>query len=340
MDNCKTNAEEQFDASSDEAFYLTEHEGWPDARHQYTEESIWAIRAALATGRPLLVRGDPGTGKSQLARAAATTLKRPFLYDVVSSRTEVTDLLYQFDAVARLAEAQILGAAGVKEAKMREKLKSSLFVRPGKVWWATNWETATNQANDSGSFIHELSKDQSWENGCVLLVDEIDKADSELPNALLECFANRTFQVPYLDKPIACHSNQKPPLVVVTTNEERELPAPFLRRCLVLNLDLKEDKDDENVLIDFLVKRGGVQFKNKYGGMKNFDDILKRAAVLLNYDRNQGDANVFYRPGQAEYLDLCNAVFKIASEGKCGSADDILTAVSKFNLKKNVGQQQ
>ena len=331
MNDCRT--EIRFDPRKD-AFDLRTEEGWPEARHKFDEESIWAIRAALATGRPLLVRGEPGTGKSQLARAAATELKRPLLYEVINSHTEVTDLLYQFDAVARLAEAQIQGAVRASEEKVKAVLAPEKFVRPGKVWWSVNWAGAAAQAALSKSATPSEPNGASFRNGCVLLVDEIDKADSELPNALLECFANQSFQVPYLENSVSSPSlaEQPAPLVVVTTNEERELPAPFLRRCFVLHLDLAADDEQ---LRAFLIERGGVQFEKKYSEVSGYEDVLKEAADQLIKDRRAAGPNVVHKPGQAEYLDLCRAVFEIASQGSCGSALEVLHRVERFALTKN-----
>lgn len=83
------------------------HGAWPATRHQFDKDGVWAIRAALATGRPLLLRGEPGIGKSQLARAAAEHLRVPFLAKVIDERTERDDLLCYYDAVARVAAAQV-----------------------------------------------------------------------------------------------------------------------------------------------------------------------------------------------------------------------------------------
>ena len=314
--------------------HLKEGDGWPDAWHQFDDDSIWAIRAAMATGRPLLVRGEPGTGKSQLARAAAHVLERPLLWEVVNNRTEVTDLLYQFDAVARLAEAQIQGASKADADDVKKKLAPDKYVRPGRIWWAINWDDAKRQADRSGS-ASPSSPIDNWQNGCVLLVDEIDKADSELPNALLECFANQSFQVPHLSSPVKPHPEQPAPLVIVTTNEERELPGPFLRRCLVLKLALPRDAKR---LKPFLVKRGEVHFDDKYGKVEGYADILSEAAELLITDRSSLGDGAIYRPGQAEYLDLCRAVFEIAEKPGCGSAEEIMKAVAGFTLQKNANR--
>ena len=86
---------------------LPELPGLPVQRHVFEPKAIWAINAALAANRPLLVRGEPGSGKSQLARAAAAALHRPLVYEVITARTECNDLLWRFDAVARLADAQV-----------------------------------------------------------------------------------------------------------------------------------------------------------------------------------------------------------------------------------------
>ena len=312
-------------------------DGWPAQRHQFEKESVWAIQAALATCRPLLVRGEPGTGKTQLARAAAHVLGRPFLYQVITSSTEVTDLLYEMDAVARLAEAQVLGAGGADINELRAQLDPERFIRPGRVWWATNWGSALEQSQKSNSPAPAYTKDQ-WQNGAVLLIDEIDKAESELPNALLECFGNQSFQVPYRREPVKQDTTQPAPLVVVTTNEERELPAPFLRRCWVLHLSLAKDEDQ---LKSFLIDRGRVHFDTDYKpdmGEKpipDYDLVLAKAADLLIADRAQASRSGLHKPGQAEYLDLCRAVFEIAGQKKEKTAIEVLNAVAGFALRKN-----
>lgn len=117
---------------------------WPQAAHVFEADHIVALRAAEAAGRPLLVRGDPGTGKSQLAHAAAVAAQRQFLPLVVDARTEATDMMWRFDAVARLADAHL---ASVPGSGAPTGLDVAAYLQPGAMWWAFNWEGALRQAN-------------------------------------------------------------------------------------------------------------------------------------------------------------------------------------------------
>lgn len=148
---------------------------------------IDAIDAALAAQRPLLVRGEPGIGKSQLVRAAARHLGRVSLSRVVDARTESTDLLWHYDAVARLADAQLAGALGAKEpaGRVRRRLAVGHYLRPGPLWWAFDWTDAARQAKALCQGEPPQDPDPNAPlppdpaRGSVVLVDEIDKADSE-----------------------------------------------------------------------------------------------------------------------------------------------------------------
>ena len=99
------------------AINLPEYEGWPQSVHDFAQNEVLALQAALASGRPLLIRGEPGTGKTQIARAAAVLLKRNFVSKTFDAHTEARDLFWTFDAVKRLAEAQV-SAAKVSSLKL------------------------------------------------------------------------------------------------------------------------------------------------------------------------------------------------------------------------------
>ncbi|OJY27222.1 MAG: AAA family ATPase [Rhodobacterales bacterium 65-51] len=157
---------------------------------------VVAVNAAVALQRPLLVKGEPGTGKTELARQVATALGLPFMEWNIKSTTKAQQGLYEYDAVSRLRDSQ-LGAERVHDVKN--------YIRKGKLW----------QAFEAGGRV-------------VLLIDEIDKADIEFPNDLLQELDRMEFHVYETGETIRA---QHRPVVIITSNNEKELPDAFLRRC-------------------------------------------------------------------------------------------------------------
>ncbi len=296
----------------------------PALHHIFESKDVWAIWAAMGARRPLLVRGEPGTGKSQLARAAAQALGRVLVSEVITSRTESQDLHWRFDAVARLGKAQAMAAAGQANGT---SLDEGLYLSPGPLWWVFDWQGAEQQRNDALVKGARPAPPTGWtpDKGCVLLIDEIDKADSDVPNGLLESLGNGEFHVPYLDEPVRCKPELPAPLVVITTNEERELPPAFVRRCLVLQLSLPTG----DALIDFLVARGEAHFQDRLA-----EDIYRKAAGLVAKDRDTLINQGLVAPGQAEYLDLLRAVLDVA-DGDTSRHDQLLDELKVFILEKN-----
>ncbi|MDD2464614.1 MAG: MoxR family ATPase [Desulfobulbus sp.] len=298
---------------------------WPESKHQFDQDSINALKAALAARRPLLLRGEPGTGKSQLARAAAIALKRLFIYDVVTAHTESQDLLWRFDAVGRLAEAQCLQGQGCSVADRKEALDSKKYLCPGPIWWALSWETANEVYEKSLYRLAAPEKPENWRvgQGAVLLIDEIDKANAELPNSLLELLGNNSITLPWQEQPIGDRSG-KPPLVIITTNEERELPPAFVRRCLVLHLELP---DEEEQFLQVMKVRGELHFP------ESSKEIRSMAARQLWEDRIRAkDQGLVHLPGQAEYLDLLRALTHLGKSDK--EQEAMLFMLSKFTFCK------
>src|SRR5208283_2047169 len=193
------------DAFLKDPIALVERRGIPEQYHLFDRDSAQAIRAALAARRPLLVRGEPGVGKTQLAAAAAKVLKRPLVARVVDSRTESRDLLWTFDAVMRLADAQAAssflpamrdlgsnpgkapdGQSALTKKEIRKALDEADYVRPGPLWWAFDWDSALDQSRRSETAPPAHVKEDDPKNGRVVLIDEIDKGDTDVPNGLLE----------------------------------------------------------------------------------------------------------------------------------------------------------
>jgi MoxR-like ATPase len=283
--------------------------------HLFGAREGLALQAALVTGRPLLVRGLPGVGKSQLARAAAQALGRALVLQTVDARTEPRDLMYRIDAVQRLADAQVppglLAAAADGKAGDRskapqtnaERLALHNYVQPGALWYAFNWaEAAGLKAKSAGAACTHWFETRA-QNGVVVLIDEVDKAEADVPNALLDVLGNGGFTGPDGAR-VSVPAGQRPPLVVITTNEERAVPDAFLRRCLVLHLELPEKRDE---LIDYVEPRA----KLHVGGLE--DAVLREAAERLADDREEARKLGLAAPGLAELIDLLRAVSKLAT---------------------------
>ena len=161
-----------------------------------TEDLRIAVNASISLERPLLVKGEPGTGKTVLAEEIAKALDMPILTWHIKSTTKAQQGLYEYDAITRLRDSQ-LGDEKVKDVKN--------YIKKGKLWEAFESEKRP-----------------------ILLIDEIDKADIEFPNDLLQELDRMEFYVYETGETIAA---EKRPVVIITSNNEKELPDAFLRRC-------------------------------------------------------------------------------------------------------------
>lgn len=300
---------------------------WPRSVHVFDSDTVAALHAAEITGRPLLLRGDPGTGKSETARAAAAAAGRPFVSVVIDGRTEASDLKWRFDAVARLADAQVVKT----DRALRDERD---YLLPGPLWWAYAWHGAQGRLNDVNrdrkhALVAPGALPESWKpesDRVVLLIDEIDKADPDLPNALLEVLANLGFSEPYGGTQIACTDATRP-LVIITTNEERELPHAFLRRCLVHRLELPAERD---ALIAWLVEVGSRhQAALNWVGQCSPATMTQAAAYVA--DAREGLANTGrYLPGTSEFLDM----IKVLAATSVELHDARLAQLDKLALHK------
>ena len=154
-----------------------------------------AVNASISLEKPLLVKGEPGTGKTELARQIAESLGLEIIEWNIKSTTKAQQGLYEYDAISRLRDSQL----------NKNVTDISKYIKKGKIWNAFESEKKT-----------------------VLLIDEIDKADIEFPNDLLQELDKMEFYVYEIDKLVK--SNNRP-IVIITSNNEKELPEAFLRRC-------------------------------------------------------------------------------------------------------------
>ena len=202
-----------------------------------TDDLKVAVNAAIALERPLLVKGEPGTGKTVLAYEVAKALNAPLITWHIKSTTKAQQGLYEYDAVTRLRDSQ-LGDERVKDVNN--------YIRHGKLW----------EAFDSPERP-------------ILLIDEIDKADIEFPNDLLQELDRMEFYVYETNETIAAKVR---PLVLITSNNEKELPDAFLRRCFFHYIRFP-DADTMNEIVD--VHFPGIKKKLVAEALRIFYDMRK-----------------------------------------------------------------
>jgi MoxR-like ATPase len=278
----------------------------------YDPDIELAVNVALSVGRPLLVSGPSGSGKSSLARSVALTLGWRFYEFVVTARSEANDLLYRFDSIRRLSDAQ--AGKGI--------LTDAAYLEPGVLWWAFDRDSAIHRGD--GTLPEPLrAQDPSPDgdpSGAVLLIDEIDKADSDVPNGLLVALGSLRFAVSNLGgREVGA---KRPPLVIITNNGEREMPLPFLRRCVTIRFAAPGQEqliEIAEAVFGYPHECDTVQVKRLYEGI---------AAVVTGKQQEERDPHL--PPSAAEYLDTVRACLDY--EIRPGTEE--FRRLTKFTLSK------
>src|SRR3954466_14172713 len=204
-----------------------------------TQDLMLAVNAAITLKRPLLVKGEPGTGKTMLAEEVAGALGVPLLQWHIKSTTKAQQGLYEYDAVSRLRDSQLAGIEGSERVRNIEN-----YIVKGVLWQAFEADRPV-----------------------VLLIDEIDKADIEFPNDLLREIDRMEFYV-YETRELVKAVHR--PLVFITSNNEKELPDAFLRRCFFHYIKFPDADTMKSIV--------GVHFPNLKkellgAALKNFYDV-------------------------------------------------------------------
>jgi MoxR-like ATPase len=270
------------------------------ADYEYTDELVLAVNVALVTGRLLLLRGEPGAGKSTLAADAARLLKWRYYEQVVSSSTSAEDLLFRMDHVGRIGDAM------ARKAEARDR--PSNYLEPGVLWWAFAPESARLRGADAHGLEAREPLARTWpledefKAPAVVLIDEIDKAEPDFPNALLVPLGSLSFHVrtSNADTVVQASPNMRP-LVVVTTNEERDLPPAFVRRCVVVRLSAPSRKEPGPTRLAAIARR--------HFDEKQLDALTLKKLSDRYFDlRESALKHKLRAPSTAEFLDAARAL--------------------------------
>lgn len=291
-----------------------------------------AANAALLLGKPLLLTGEAGVGKSQFASWLAHQLDLGRTYKfVVKSTTEARDLFYQYDALARFHEAQVTSLTPADVENRVTDMAVHRYITYNALGKAILHSMGKKQALANGlvsADMDELRGEMLAEpRRSVVLIDEIDKAPRDVPNDILDEIDSLSFTMRELGNRTASASQRLRPVVIITSNSERDLPKPFLRRCVYYHMRFPSPEALQRI-VD---ARVGQRFKGA-------DALLGDALRLFRYLRE--DAALHQPPGLAELLDWLYGISTEVPQGlREANQDPQLLATLKATLLKDRNDQ-
>lgn len=297
-----------------------------------------AVDVALATERPLLIAGPPGSGKSRLADAMAALLGWNYLSHTLTSRTRLEELTGELDHLQRLHDANVarsnagVNTEGNNAGKNNNGLKPDwAYRKPGVFWWAYDAKTAKNRGGEPSKAkkmgvtlkYPDSGIERKVGHHTVLLLDEIDKAEPDLPNDLLEPLDRKCFSIPNGGF-IEARDGLKV-LTIITTNRERQLPPAFLRRCVTLNI--QEDKD----------KQKRIQ-KRILIGQKHYPQASSELLEILadRIDELAMHGAQTKKPGASEFLDAVHACLQLDLKVDSDQWNAIWPEIEQAVMVKNI----
>lgn len=303
----------------------------------FSEKLILAINVALVTGRPLLLAGPPGSGKSTLAKHVAHLLNWRYYQETITTQTRAQDLLYHLDLLKRLYDAN-----APREGSNRSVDDWNQYVRPGVLWWAFDPDSAAIFAPKS---VTEKKRDTRLENRltlpykgrngkdsmefpppAVVLIDEIDKADPDVPNNLLQALGRLEFDVPESEThPCIAVDASRAPLIIITTNEERSLPDAFVRRCVVFRLNTPH----RDALLILAEEYFGAEFGVKGTFTKAQHQLCGKLGDDFEHLREKATGR---KPSTAEFLDAVEVCLHWGLNAESPELEQILSATVEKNL--------
>lgn len=289
--------------------------------HFRNDELLDKINIALAIGRPLLLTGEPGVGKTSVARGVARAKGWPKpIIKTIGSRMEAADLKAEFDAIGRLSDSQA----------QEENIDKSRYITPGSLWMAYNPIDAKRfldeqeQPNSEQLSISSQIEELAQSAGRVLLIDEIDKGDLDFANDLLDVFDRGSFSVPVINRQIIREAD-KNFLVVITSNGERDLSGAFLRRCIPHELSPPKLNDAASIGNAHLTFS---KLKTSSISDKRLKDLAKLVTVPSSSSTEDNNAPI----NVSEYIDLIDAAIEFAP--KKADWDQFIAALEGFSKSR------
>lgn len=256
--------------------------------YRASKELANAVNVALALQMPLLVTGEPGTGKTQLAYRLAVELgKTEVLRFDTKSSSQANDLYYHFDSIRQFGQSQLNAAAEKPLPDGREFIRFSAM---GQAILRT-LDPADVEKRLGSALRHDKPT------ASVVMIDEIDKAPRDFPNDLLNQIENLEFSVPELGHTFS--ANRKlAPVVVITSNSEKQLPEPFLRRCVYHHIEFPSDQAEIEAILGTRLER------------LHLDGVAYREALALFF-KLRANATLIKKPSTSELLDWLRALSRV-----------------------------